>query len=178
MTTCARPVSDCAACGSTVYLVESVRTKRPGLVSWFSSALIASRISGACWNSSISTGSGPEMRKPGSATAAARTSSRSRSNTVRSNSAPSSESIVLFPTVRGPVRITTGSSSMLCRTTSRSRLGRSPLIAFTHYRRPHQLDQGGSAGKIYMLSVGRLTGISWEDLHGVSGKFAARLRLA
>jgi len=31
--TCARPVSDCAACGSTVYLVEPVSTKRPTLVS-------------------------------------------------------------------------------------------------------------------------------------------------
>lgn len=32
------------------------QTKRPGLVSRFSSALIASRISGTCWNSSTSTG--------------------------------------------------------------------------------------------------------------------------
>lgn len=43
---------------------------------------------------------------------------------------------VLLPTVRGPVRITTGSSLMRWGTTSASRRGRSPLIAFMHVRMP------------------------------------------
>ena len=62
-------------------------------------------------------------RKPGSTDAAALASGWSRSNTGRSSSLLSAASSVLLPTVRGPVRMTTGSSATRCETTSRRRLG-------------------------------------------------------
>jgi hypothetical protein len=62
------------------------------------------------------------------------------------------------------VRITTGSSATRCETTSRSRLGRSPLIAFTHYRPPHMPGSRRCCGKIYRLFLGRFTDHLWEDL--------------
>ena len=58
---------------------------------------------------------------------------------------------------RETLRITTGSSAIRCETTSRSRLGRSPLIPFTHYRLPPMLRRGRRCGKTYRLLLGRLT---------------------
>jgi hypothetical protein len=84
---------------------------------------------------------------------------------------------VLFPTVRGPVRITTGSSATRCETTSRSRLGRSPLIAFTHCRLPYMPGSRRCCGKIFRLFLGRFTHRVWEDLHSFAGKHSRADRL-
>ncbi len=75
-------------------------TKRPGDVRRFSSALIASNVSGTCWYSSMHTGAGPATNNPGSGRNASRTARSSRSITVTPYRSAVSRSNVDFPTER------------------------------------------------------------------------------
>ena len=125
---CRRPVSDWAAVGSASWRVDPVITKRPDRSSRFSSALMASRMAGTCWYSSIHTGDGPTTNAPGSASAAARVAGSSRSTTSTPRAPASSASKVDLPTVRGPCRAITGSSVSRSLATSKSRRATIPEI--------------------------------------------------
>jgi hypothetical protein len=120
---CARPVRACAAVGRVAYRVEPVRTKRPGLESALSSALIASSTAGSCWNSSTSTGLSAPMNRAGSAETASRVSRSSRSRIARPHERLTACSSVDFPTARGPCSTRTGSSCIRLAITSARRRG-------------------------------------------------------
>lgn len=121
-----RPVSAWAAGGRESWRVDPVRTNRPGRLSWFSSALMASRMIGAFWHSSTQTGSGPDTKAVGSAATALRVAGSSRSRSVAPMVRAISRSRVDFPTERGPSRRTTGSSRIRSVASSRTWRGTMP----------------------------------------------------
>src|ERR1039457_4161491 len=82
---------------------------------------MASSSSGTCWYSSIRTGCSDSTNLAGSSRTAALVAKSSQSSTARPRCPANSLSRVLLPTVRGPLRTTTGSSVSLASTTSPSR---------------------------------------------------------
>ena len=122
-----RPVSACAAVGTAAYRVDPARTYRPGRRSRLSCALMASRSSGTCWYSSISTGSADSTNRPGSARTADRVAGSSQSITGRRSRSASWPRSVLLPTVRGPLRTSTGSSANRASATPTRRRSAKPV---------------------------------------------------
>ena len=122
-----RPVSACAAAGIAAYRVDPARTYRPGRRSRLSCALMASRSSGTCWYSSISTGSADSTNRPGSARTADRVAGSSQSITGRPSRPANWPRSVLLPTVRGPLRTSTGSSANRASATSTRRRSAKPV---------------------------------------------------
>ncbi len=83
---------------------------RPGRPSRFSSAFMASSTNGTCWYSSIHTGPDPLTNIAGSASAASRVATSSRSTSSAPTWAAIARNSVDFPTDRGPWRSRTGSA--------------------------------------------------------------------
>src|SRR5260221_2771591 len=90
---------------------------------------MASSNSGTCWYSSIRTSWSDSTTLGGSSRTADLVAGSSQSITDRPSRSPSWLSRVLLPTVRGPLRTTTGSSVSLASTTSTSRLFARPVKA-------------------------------------------------
>src|ERR1700761_6728321 len=120
-----RPVSAWAAAGTAAYRVDPARTYLPGRRSRLSWALMASRSSGTCWYSSIRTGSLDSTNRPGSAPTADPVAGSAQADTGRLSPSANWLRRVLLPTVRGPLRTSTGSSAKrVVATSTRRRFAR------------------------------------------------------
>ena len=112
---------------------------------------MASSNSGTCWYSSIRTGSPDSTNLAGSSRTADLVTGSSQSITGRRRRSPSWLSRVLLPTVRGPLRTTTGSSASRASTTSASRRCARPV-------RVRRMPASYRARSVIPLDVFRVSG--------------------